>query len=98
MNSTLSAKVSSKDLVVIDKIDLPKSKTKIMASVLKKLGIKGSLLILISKNEHYIERAARNLAGVMVKNIDNISLYDIVSHKKILLTKETITKIEEVFG
>lgn len=98
MNSALSAKVASQDLVVIDRIDLSESKTKFMASILKKLGLEGSLLILISGKEPFLERAARNIPGVMVRNIDSLSLYDIVSHKKLLLTRDVVTKIEEVFG
>lgn len=98
MNSAFSAKVASQDLVVVDKIDLPEPKTKIMASMLKKLGLEGSLLILTTKNESLIGRAARNIPGVAVKNIESLSLYDIVSHRKLLITSDIVKKIEEVFS
>lgn len=98
MNSAFSAKVLSQDLVVVDKIDLPEPKTKIMASMLKKLGLEGSLLILTTKNESLIGRAARNIPGVTVKNIESLSLYDIVSHRKLLITSDIVKKIEEVFS
>lgn len=98
MNSALSAKVASDDLVVVDKIDLKEQKTKTMASILKKLNIEDSLLLLTVKNEPLIERAIRNIPGVTVKRIEGMNLYDIVSHKKILLTPEGVKKIEEVFG
>lgn len=98
MNSAFSAKVASQDLVVVDKIDLPEPKTKIMASMLKKLGLEGSLLILTTKNESLIGRAARNIPWVTVKNIESLSLYDIVSHRKLLITSDIVKKIEEVFS
>lgn len=98
MNSALSAKVASRDLIVIEKIDLPEPKTKIMAAILEKLGLKGSLLILTTKDEPFIGMSARNLPGVTVRNIDSLSLYDIVSHKKILLTQDGVKKIEEAFS
>lgn len=98
MNSAFSAKVASQDLVVVDKIDLPEPKTKIMASMLKKLGLEGSLLILTTKNERLIGRAARNIPWVTVKNIESLSLYDIVSHRKLLITSDIVKKIEEVFS
>jgi large subunit ribosomal protein L4 len=98
MNSALSAKVASQDLLVVDKIDLPEPKTRVMTSILKRLGIEGSLLILTAKEEPALERAARNIPEVKVKRIDSVNLYDILSHKKLLLTPEVITKIDEVFG
>lgn len=98
MNSALSAKVASNDLMVVDKIDLAEPKTKMMDSVLKKLNINDSLLILTVKDEPVIKRAARNIPGVTVKRIEGINLYDIIGHKKLLLTPEGIKKMEEAFG
>ncbi len=98
MNSAFSAKVASQDLVVVDKIDLPEPKTKIMASILKKLGLEGSLLILTMKDERLIGRAARNIPWVTVKNIESLNLYDIVRHRKLLVTSDIVKKIEEVFS
>jgi large subunit ribosomal protein L4 len=98
MNSAFSAKVASQDLVVVDKIDLPEPKTKIMVSMLKKLGLEGSLLILTMKNERLIGRAARNIPWVTVKNIESLNLYDIVRHRKLLVTSDIVKKIEEVFS
>lgn len=98
MNSSLSAKVASQDLVVINKIDLPEPKTRIIATILRRLGIEGSLLILTAKDEPVLERAARNLPEVKVQRIESMNLYDILSHKKLLLTPEVIRKIEEVFS
>lgn len=98
MNSAISAKVASQDLVVIDKIDLPEPKTKIMSSILKRLNIEGSILIPIAKKEPFLERAARNIPNVTVKRIEGMNVSDILNHRKLLLTPEVIKKIEEVFG
>lgn len=98
MNSALSAKVASHDLIVIDRIELPEPKTKTMVSILKRLGLEGSLLILTTKNESFLERAARNISGVTIRNIDSLSLYDVVRHGKLLLTRDVVKKIEEVFS
>jgi len=69
-----------------------------MSSILKRLDLKGSVLILTAKKEPFLERAARNIQDVTVKRIEGINLTDILSHRKLVLTPEVIKRIEEVFG
>lgn len=96
MNSALSAKVASGDIIVVDRFEIPEPKTKILISILKRLGLDSSLLI-IAKNEPNLELAARNIPHVKVQKVECMNPYDILTYKKLLLTPEVVTAIQEVF-
>lgn len=95
----LSKKLNDGEIVVINDFSLEKPKTKEMMSILKNLGlIRKSVLIVVSNKDDNILLSARNIPNVNVIRVDDLNIYDIVTHNVLLMTKETVKKIEESKG
>lgn len=96
---SLSDKVASKALVLLDKLEVPEIKTKKFAAVLSKLPVKGkSTLIVLKNSDEKVIKSARNLPKVKTIRADSLNVYDVLRHQFILAPKETIEVIERVFG
>ena len=91
----LSGKAQDGELIVLDKIELSAPKTKEMAAVVGKLvpGVEKALLMLPKKHET-IQRAGRNIADFKVSNVWNINVLDILNHKYLVLTQETVEALK----
>ena len=96
--SALSAKVSAKDLVVVDKIELAEAKTKLIANMLKSLNIDSKVLVVVAADDEKILRASANLQDVTIINADLINVYDLAANKKLIATVDAIKKLEEVYA
>jgi large subunit ribosomal protein L4 len=92
----LSAKLKDGELVVLERLSLKEAKTKEAASLLSGLGLTGGTLILTTGEDKDIYMAARNIPKVKVLRIENINIYDLLTHKNLLSDKETIEKLQEV--
>jgi large subunit ribosomal protein L4 len=109
----LSSKVKDKELIVLDKLELEKSKTKLMANILEKVFLsadkagkkkktpagagQASILIATSKKDEKIIRANRNLPYTKTIAADSLNIIDLLSFKYLLLDKEAIKKIEKTY-
>jgi len=93
----LSAKAKNNLILVLDKLSLTEAKTKIMAEILEKLPIKGSLLIALPKVEKNIILAARNIPKVETIETRELNALDLLSFKYLILPKESIKVIKETF-
>ena len=94
----LSAKVRDKELILLDDLKIEQPKTKLMAEILNKLPVKGkSLLIVLPKREGGILRASRNIESVNIAEARNLNVLDLLNHKQLLMTKETIKALKENF-
>jgi large subunit ribosomal protein L4 len=97
IQSALSMKVNDKDIIVLDELKLSEAKTKLMAVVLKAFEAKKALIVTSAVDEAVV-RAANNLPGVKTSAADNINVYDLVNYDKLIITKEAVKKVEEVFA
>ena len=98
IKSILSSKVLEKELVVIDTLSLNEIKTKEMVKVLTNLKVEGkSLIILPEKNEN-VQKSARNIEGVKTSLVNTINVYDLLKYKNLVITLDTVKKIEEVYA
>lgn len=97
--SALSCRAQENSIVVVDDLSFNDHKTKNMVSVLKALNLadQKTLVLLPGVNENVVT-AARNLPNVMTAPADKISTYDILNHKKLLITKSAIETIVHSFG
>ncbi len=94
----LSQKAKDNQLVILDKIELEKGKTKEMASSLQKLPCKNQgTLIALSNYDKKVFMASRNIKKTSVEDARNLNVLQILSHKYLLLTKESIKTIENTF-
>lgn len=98
LKSALSSKVSAGSLIVVDEIAVKEAKTRLIAQMLKDLGVeKKALLVLEGKNET-VQRAARNIADLKDAFVNTINVYDILRADKLIVTKAAISGIEEVYA
>lgn len=94
--SALSAKVAENEMIVIDSLDFDSPKTKAMLEILSAFGAKKTLIVVEKSNEN-IYKSARNIPGVQVSPVNNLNVYDILKYEKFIVTKDAVSKIEEVY-
>jgi large subunit ribosomal protein L4 len=94
--SALSAKVAENEMIVIDSLEFDTPKTKTMLEVLKAFDAKKTLIVVAESNEN-IYKSARNIPGVQVSPVNNLNVYDILKYEKFIVTKDAVSKIEEVY-
>ncbi len=94
----LSDKAGSGDLLVLQSLEMNEPKTKEMAKVLSNLKIDSSALIATETSKENIVKSARNLPKIttMVANI--LSVNDILSHKKLVMTEAAVRRVETLWG
>jgi len=94
---SLSDKVRSKNLLVVNEIKLKEKKTKEFAKALKNLKIKGSILIGIADKEREMSKYCRNIKKVDPISTSNLNVFDILNHKYLILSKESVKFLEEKY-
>jgi len=92
--SALSLRRKDEKIIVIDKLELAETKTKLMLEVLKNLGVE-SALIVIHESDEKVERSARNLGTVKVLRAEGLNVYDILRYEHLVLTEQALGVIEE---
>ena len=96
MKSALSSKVSDGDIIVYDALDISAPKTKEMVKVLNAMNVKKALVVLPEKDE-IVERATANIPGVKTTLVGTLNVYEILKYDTLILTKDAVAKIEEVY-
>ncbi len=97
MKSALSSKVEGNELLVFDALNIEAPKTKEMVKVLNAVDVKKALIVLADKDET-VERAASNIPGVKTTLVGTLSVYEILKYDKLILTKASVEKIQEVYA
>ena len=93
IESALLAKLQDGEVSVIDTISVPTPKTKLIADLLKTLGIETSCLIVTAELDRDVYLAARNIPGVSVLPASDLNAYDIVAKPRILMAKGALDKV-----
>ena len=93
--SLMSEKIKYKNLVVLNDFDSEIKKTKEMFSILKKLEISNSLIILDKSSKNKIEKSIRNIPNIKVTDINHFSAFDVVKFKKIVFTESSVKELEK---
>ena len=96
MKSALSSKVTDNELILFDALNIPEAKTKEMVKVLKAVDAAKALIVL-PEPDATVERAAGNIPGVKTTLVGTLSVYEILKYDKLILTKDSVQKIEEVY-
>jgi len=95
--SALTTKLNENKLIVLDEFKLGEIKTKAAKKVLEDIKANKALIILGEKEENVI-LSARNLESVATTLTNSISVYDILNHDSLVITKDAVSKIEEVYA
>ncbi len=98
MKSALSSKVAAEELVVLDDLKLDAIKTKEVVKVLTALETGKKVLLVLPENNDVLYRSARNIAGVKVSTVNTLNVYDILNSDTMLVLKDSVAKIEEVYA
>ncbi|NLB80150.1 MAG: 50S ribosomal protein L4 [Clostridiaceae bacterium] len=97
LKSALSSKMVSSDIIVLEHLDIDSYKTKDFAKILADFNVDNALIVTAAKNENVV-RGARNIPYIKTTIASNINVYDILQHAKFIVTKDAVTKIEEVYA
>ena len=98
MKSALSAKAAAGEIIVIDSIKMDSIKTKDFRAFLNAVKADGKSLVVTPAKDEVIVKSARNIPGVETSMANLINVYDILKAKYLVLDKEALTVIEEVFA
>ena len=97
MLSALTSKVQNDEMVVLDSLTLEAPKTKEIVKMLNAFNAKKTLIVTAEANET-VYKSARNIEGVSVLPVNNINVYDLLKYSKVIMTKDAVSKIEEVYA
>ena len=97
LKSALTSKVQDNNVIVVDELKFDEIKTKNFVNVMKNLNVDKGLVV-IADNDINVVKSARNLSEVDTIVADGINTYDVMKAKKLILTKDAVAKIEEVYA
>jgi large subunit ribosomal protein L4 len=94
--AAFSAKIADGEVVVVDALKLEEPKTRIMKGVLEALEVSsGSVLVVLKDLDPNVALSVRNIPGVHIKLAQDLNAYDVLSHRKVLITREAVESLED---
>ena len=97
LKSALTSRVQENKLIVVDELKFDSIKTKAMASVLKNLNVNKALVVL-NDNDTNVVMSAKNIPDVKTAQTNTINVFDILKYNTVVLTKDAVATIEEVYA
>jgi large subunit ribosomal protein L4 len=98
LKSALTSKVVDGEIIVIDKLQFDTPKTKDMVEFLGKVNAEKKSLIVTADKEDTVIKSAANIPGIGTTQVGTLNVYDILNHTSFIVTKDAISKIEEVYS
>ena len=96
--SAFSTKQIEGSIIVVDEIKMDEYKTKAVITMLKALGIDGKAMVVTGEKCEKFIRSAGNVPGVKTAMVNTINVYDILKYDKLVLSKDAVAKLEEVYA
>ena len=97
LKSALTSKVQENKLVVVDSLALAEAKTKEMQKVLTNLKADKALVV-TADDDQKVVLSARNIVDVQTATVNTINVYDVMKHNTVVVTKDAVASIEEVYA
>lgn len=97
LSSALTVKLNDEEVVIIDEIAVKEPKTREVRGFLEGLNLRNNVLIIIPVKNEPLERATRNLPGVNVSRVQELNVYSVLTHEKLLITRDAVEKMKEVY-
>lgn len=97
MKSALTAKVMENEMIVLESLVFDAPKTKDMVTMLKAFDVKKALIITAVSNEN-VYKSGRNVEGIQVMPVNNINVYDLLKYDNLIITKDAVSMLEEVYA
>jgi large subunit ribosomal protein L4 len=86
------------ELIVLDELKFDRYKTKEMVLILRALKIDKKALIVLPSTDDFAVKSARNIEGIKTAYVNTLNTYDILNFNILVLVKEAVAKIEEVYA
>lgn len=98
LKSALSSKVFDNDVLVLDKLEFDEIKTKNMVNVLSALSVDSKSLIILPEADTTVIKSANNIPDVKTTLVSTLNTYDVMNCDKVVIVKDAVDKIEEVYA
>ena len=98
MKSAFSTKAAAEEIIVIDSISVDEIKTASIVAMLAAVGSDRKALIVLPEVDEKVIKSARNITGVKTAQVNELNVYDILNADKLIIAKDALTKIEEVYA
>jgi large subunit ribosomal protein L4 len=98
MKSALSSKVKDNQIIVVDQLQFEEPKTKQMIKTLDSLNAGNRTLVITAGDNANVVKSTRNIPGVKPLRVESINVYDLLKYETLLITKDAVAKVEEVFA
>ncbi len=97
MKSAFSSKVATEDMMILDELTLDEIKTKTIVKMLAALNADKKVLLVTADKDDKVVLSARNIPGVKTAMVNTLNVYDILNADKLIVVKDAVAKIEEVY-
>ena len=98
MFSALSSKVAGGEMIVVDNITATEYKTKAMVNMLTAVGAAKKTLVVLPEVNPFVIKSCDNIEGVKTTQWNTINVYDILNCDTLIVAKDAVAKIEEVYA
>ena len=96
--SALTTKLNAGEFVVVDKLELPEGKTRLMAEALNKLNATKKALVVLPERDENVVRATANLAEAKTTYVNTLNVYEILNAGKVVIAKAAVDTLQEVYA
>jgi len=97
MKSALTSKVMENEMIILESLSFDAPKTKAFAAMLTAFDVKKALIVTLESNNN-VYKSGRNIEGIQVMPVNNINVYDLLKYEKLIITKDAVSKLEEVYA
>lgn len=98
MKSAFSAKVIDNNVIILDKLTLDDYKTRAIADMLSAVNANKKTLLVLPEVDKKIIFSARNIPGVKTAQVNTLNVYDILNYDSLIIVRDAVSKIEEVYA
>lgn len=98
LKSALSSKFKNDSIIVVDALTFEAPKTKLMVETLQKLNVGKKALVVTADGDQNVVKSARNIPGVKPLRADFVNVYDLLHYDTLLITKDAVARLEEVYA
>lgn len=98
MKSAFSAKVIDNNMIILDKLTLDDYKTRDIVDMLSAVNANKKTLLVLPEVDKKIIFSARNIPGVKTAQVNTLNVYDILNYDSLIVVRDAVSKIEEVYA
>lgn len=98
LKSAIAQKFANGEIIVLDNVAFEAPKTKEMVAIMNNIGAVRKPLLVTAEYDENVFLAGRNVAGLINLDVEGMNVLDVVNAHKLVITKDAVTKIEEVLG